>query len=63
MQVNILLPDDGNFDCVVLVDVDHGDVVLMVVMLNPPLYMVSLLMVVSLLLILVPPLVVTDWLG
>ena len=29
VQVNIKLPGDGNFDCVVFVDIEYGAVVLM----------------------------------
>ena len=59
MTLNILLPDYVNCDCVVFVDAYHVAAVVMMVMLPSPFDMVSLFMVVSLILVFVPPLVVT----
>ena len=60
MPVHILLPDGGKWDCVVFMAVEHGAVVIIMVLFLPPFEMVSLFAVVSLLLILVTTLVVKE---
>ena len=56
MTVNIFIPDDRNCYCAVFLYVYHGSAIVMMVIFTPPLEMVPLLLVVSLLLILVPTL-------